>query len=146
MAVVQRVSMAHVSVDGAEVGRIEHGLVALVAVVGGDTADDVRWMSAKLLGLRIFRHGEKHFDLDVKQVGGSIMLVSNFTVSADTAQGRRPSLSRAADPVLAQRLFNALLDSLAPSGVPIATGVFGAEMLVNLRNDGPATFVLDSQS
>src|SRR5690606_24235582 len=98
IAVVQRVSSAKVVVDHQTVGEIGPGLCVLAAVIADDTPDDLAWMARKLVELRIFRNGEKHFDLDVKQIGGSVLLVSNFTVAAETAKGRRPSLSRAARP------------------------------------------------
>ena len=103
IAVVQRVTEAAVHVGPDTVGAIGAGLVVLVAVCGDDTATDVDWMAPKLVGLRIFRNGDKHFDLNVKQAGGSILLVSNFTVAAATCQGRRPRPRRPADAPSADR-------------------------------------------
>jgi D-tyrosyl-tRNA(Tyr) deacylase len=146
ITIVQRVSEAKVSVDGETVGAIGVGLVALVAVVKGDGERELEWTAAKLPALRIFRSedGSKHFDRDVKEVGGSILLVSNFTVSAATTKGRRPSLDRAADPATAQSLFARFVELVRAQGVPVETGRFAADMKVSLVNDGPATFVLDS--
>lgn len=144
IAVVQRVTEANVVVAGEVVGEIANGLVALVAVHATDTPTDVTWMANKLTALRIFRHGDKHFDLDVKQSNGSILLVSNFTVSAATRQGRRPSFDAAAPPEKGRELFDALVTAVRATGVPTATGVFGADMNVTIINDGPATFILDS--
>jgi D-tyrosyl-tRNA(Tyr) deacylase len=145
IAVVQRVSEASVSVGGRTVGRIASGLAALVAVHKTDSAADVTWTANKLSSLRIFRGGDKHFELDVKQVGGSVLLVSNFTVAAQTRQGRRPSFDEAADPETGRRLFDQLVEALRATGVPVQTGEFGADMLVSLANDGPVTVIVDSR-
>ena len=144
-AVVQRVSEARVTVAGRTVGEITGGLCALVAVRREDDAADVAWMAAKLIGLRIFRNGDKHFDRSVAETGGGILLVSNFTVAADTKKGRRPSLDYAAAPEQARELFDALVTAVKAAGVPVATGEFGGDMRVALVNDGPATFILDSR-
>lgn len=145
IAVVQRVIEAEVVVDGASVGRIGPGLVALVAIDAEDTADDVSWMAGKLATLRIFRNAEKHFDLSVAQIQGSILLVSNFTVAAETRHGRRPSFDQAAPPEIGRQLFEDLLRAVAEQGVSVATGQFGADMKVSLVNDGPATFIVNSK-
>jgi len=144
IAIVQRVSEASVSVDGDVVGRIGRGTVALVAVTKTDTNVEADWMAAKLVALRIFRANEKHFEADVTQVGGSILLISNFTVSAKTKKGRRPSLDAAAEPSRAQELFDYLVSAVRKLNVPVETGRFGADMRVSLTNEGPATFILDS--
>ena len=111
ITVVQRVSEAKVTVGGEVVGEIGPGLLALAAVVRGDTERDVEWMAAKLAVLRVFRSDGKHFDKDVKEIGGSILLVSNFTVAASTRQGRRPSLDRAAEPAVAEAVFVRLVEA-----------------------------------
>ncbi|MEA2735267.1 MAG: D-aminoacyl-tRNA deacylase [Humisphaera sp.] len=144
ITIVQRVSQASVTVDGAVVGDISSGLLALAAVVRGDTDKEIEWTAAKLAGLRIFRSDGKHFDKDVKEIGGSILLVSNFTVAASTRQGRRPSLDRAAEPAVAEAMFARLVEATRGQGVTVATGQFAADMKVALVNDGPATFILDS--
>ncbi len=144
IAVVQRVLSANVQVDGRVVGQVGPGLLALVAVTKTDAEADVAWMARKLVGLRIFRNNDKHFDLDVKQVDGSILLVSNFTVAAATRQGRRPGFDTAADPQTGRKWFDALVQATAALGVPVATGLFGADMKVELINDGPVTVLLDS--
>jgi D-tyrosyl-tRNA(Tyr) deacylase len=118
-------------------------------VVKGDTDRDIEWTASKLAGLRIFRSDDvppKHFDKDVREIGGSILLVSNFTVSASTAKGRRPSLDRAAEPAVAQVMFAQLVDAVRAQQVPVETGRFAADMKISLTNDGPATFVLDSST
>jgi D-aminoacyl-tRNA deacylase len=144
IAIVQRVTEARVEVDGQTVGAINHGLLVLAAIERRDSPNDVEWMANKLVGLRLFRSGEKHFDLDVKQVSGSILLVSNFTVSAQTNSGRRPSLDGAADPARARELFDALVQIVSGLGVPTATGQFGGDMRVHSVNEGPATFIVES--
>jgi D-tyrosyl-tRNA(Tyr) deacylase len=144
ICVVQRVSQASVTVEGNIVGQIGPGMLVLAAVQREDTSADIAWTAAKLAGLRIFRSGEKHFDLDVKQSGGSVLLVSNFTVAANTRYGRRPSLDGAASPEMGQKLFDELVKAVAASGVGVATGQFGADMKVELVNDGPTTFLVNS--
>lgn len=146
IAIVQRVTEARVTVDGNVVGEIGRGMVALAAVTKTDTPADADWMAQKLAGLRIFRAEGKHFEADVMQVGGGILLVSNFTVSAKTKRGRRPSLDAAAEPAKAQELFDYLVDALKKLNVPVATGQFGGDMRVSLVNEGPATFIVDSQA
>ena len=147
IAVVQRVLEAKVVVEGRAVGEIGQGLVVLASVEKDDTEADIEWTAAKLATLRIFRSqdGEKHFDQDVKQVGGAILLVSNFTVSGETKKGRRPSLERAAEPKRGRELFSFLVEAVKGQGVSVATGEFGADMKVSLTNDGPVTFVVNSK-
>ena len=146
IAVVQRVTQARVEVGGSVVGRIGLGLVALAAVHATDTPADVAWTAGKLAGLRIFRQGDKHFDIDVKQAGGSVLLVSNFTVAAQTRQGRRPSFDAAAPPEKGRDLFDALVEAVQAHGLNVETGTFGADMTVTIVNDGPATVIVDSSS
>jgi D-tyrosyl-tRNA(Tyr) deacylase len=145
ICVVQRVSEAKVVVDGQPVGLIGAGMLVLAAVQREDTAEDVRWTANKLVGLRIFRNADKHFDLDIKQAGGSILLVSNFTVAAATRQGRRPSFDAAAPPDVGRQLFDDLVTAVRALGVEVQTGQFQADMLVTLTNDGPATFIVNSR-
>ena len=147
IAVIQRVSSARVVVDHQTVGEVSTGLLVLAAIHHDDTPADLSWMARKILGLRIFPNAEKHFDLDVTQIpDGGLLLVSNFTVAAETTKGRRPSLDAAAAPDQANQLFEnfvTLTRSAAPT-IKIETGRFGASMQVSLTNDGPATFILDS--
>src|ERR1041385_5469385 len=140
IAVVQRVTSASVTVAGQTIGSIGHGLAALVAVHRDDGPDDVAWMAGKLASLRIFRRGDKHFDIDVRESGGAILLVSNFTVAGQTRRGRRPSFDLAAPGDVGQTLFAQLVNAVNAAGVTVATGSFGADMQVALVNDGPATF------
>ncbi|HYO10028.1 MAG TPA: D-aminoacyl-tRNA deacylase [Tepidisphaeraceae bacterium] len=148
ITIVQRVLEASVVVDGEIVGAIGPGLLALVAVVKGDTDKEIAWTAQKLAALRIFRDasGQKHFDRDLREAGGAILLVSNFTVSASTRQGRRPSLDRAAEPAVAQGMFARLVEAVRATGVAVETGRFAADMKVSLTNDGPATFILDTSA
>jgi D-tyrosyl-tRNA(Tyr) deacylase len=145
IGIIQKVKQARVTVDGNTVGEIGVGLTALVAVHSDDTGFDIQWMAQKLATIRIFPAGEKYFDQDIKAIGGSILLISNFTVAADTQSGRRPSLNLAAGPAVAAPLFEQLLAAVKATGIATATGQFGADMQVTLTNDGPVTFVLDSR-
>ena len=145
IAIIQRVTAAAVRVDGKIVGQIESGMLTLVSVTKTEGAEDVAWMVRKLTGLRIFRNADKHFDLDVTQADGKILLVSNFTVSAATRQGRRPSFDAAADPINGRKWFDALVEAVRATGIGVETGQFGADMRIELVNDGPATFILDSR-
>jgi len=146
IAVVQRVISGRVTVHGRVVGEIGDGLVALVSVERTDGEEQLRWIAEKLVGLRVFRSadGTKHFDQDVKQVSGSILLISNFTVAAATRKGRRPSLDGAADPETGRELFERFVTAVRSLEVPVATGEFGADMIVSIENDGPATFIVQS--
>src|SRR3954465_14111173 len=122
IAIVQRVLEARVDVAGESIGAIGPGLLVLASIVHDDTPAEAEWFAQKLIGLRIFRNGEKHFDQDVTQIGGSILLVSNFTAAADTRNGRRPSLIAAARPEVGEQLFNHLVESVKNLGVPVAIG------------------------
>ena len=147
IAVVQRVTEARVKVGGTIVGEIGAGLLALVSIVREDDAKDIEWMASKLTSLRIFRDvpGEKHFDRSVSEVGGAILLVSNFTVAADTKRGRRPSFDPAAAPEVGRVVFEQLVNAVRATGVTVATGEFGGDMRLSLVNDGPATFIVNSR-
>ena len=146
ISVIQRVREAKVIVDAEPVGAITHGMLVLAAVEKDDTPADVDWTANKLVALRIFPNADKSFDLDVKQSGGAILLVSNFTVAADTRKGRRPSLDNAASPDKGRELFDQLVTAVRNLGVPVQTGQFGADMQITLTNDGPVTFLLQSRS
>lgn len=148
IAVVQRVTEAAVRVAGEVVGQIGPGLLILAAVHRDDTPADVAWTAGKLAGLRVFpspTDADKAFDVDVRQAGGGVLLVSNFTVAADTRKGRRPSFDAAAPPDRGRELFDSLVEAVKAAGVPVQTGRFGADMRVSLVNDGPVTLLLDSQ-
>ncbi|HEY1686214.1 MAG TPA: D-aminoacyl-tRNA deacylase [Tepidisphaeraceae bacterium] len=142
IAVIQRVLEASVVVEGEIIGKIGPGLLVLAAIQPGDSEKQLAWMAGKITSLRIFRNGEKHFDVDVQQIGGEILLVSQFTLAADATQGRRPSFIGAAKPEEAELLFARFVEIVRATGVPTQTGKFAADMKVALMNDGPATFIL----
>lgn len=142
-AVIQRVSEASVSVEGACVGRVGPGLLALVAVQPQDSADTVARMLHKLLNYRVFSDASGRMNLSLSDVAGGLLLVSQFTLAAETRKGMRPGFSTAAAPEQARALFDALLQAARVAHPTVATGVFGADMQVSLVNDGPVTFVLD---
>ena len=144
ISILQRVLEARVEVERRVVGSIGPGMLVLAAVHKDDTDADVAWTAGKIAGLRIFRSGDKHFDIDIKESGGSVLLVSNFTIAGMTRKGRRPSFDLAAGGDLGRKLFDDLVRAVSAQGIPTATGVFGADMKVSLTNDGPATFILDS--
>jgi D-tyrosyl-tRNA(Tyr) deacylase len=144
-ALVQRVSEASVSVDGSVIGRIESGLLVYAGVCLGDTADDVEYLSGKIRFLRIFPDEAGKSNLDVVQAGGAILLVSNFTLAADTRQGRRPAFTTAAAPETAETLYTLMCTRLRESGLQVETGRFGAMMAVESVNHGPMNFLLDSR-
>ncbi len=145
IAVIQRVTQAKVTIAGRVAGEIDRGLAVLAAVVATDTEADLDWIAKKIAGLRVFPSEQGGYDLDVRQIGGKVLLVSNFTVAGDTSSGRRPGWSAAMNPDAAKPVFNRLLDRVLAQGVPVATGEFGAEMEVTLVNDGPLTVIVDSK-
>jgi D-tyrosyl-tRNA(Tyr) deacylase len=144
IAVVQRVTHARVVVADTVVGEIDRGLAVLVAVVRGDTTADIIKIADKLVALRVFPSAAGAYDQDVRQVGGSVLLVSNFTVAADVTGGRRPSFIEAMPPAEAKPKFEELEAALRQR-VPTATGTFGADMRVEIANDGPLTLIVDSR-
>ena len=144
--VVQRVSSASVSIAGRVAGQIGRGLLVFVGIETTDTADDGEWLAQKLVKLRIFDDRDEHVHLSVADVGGGILLISQFTLHASTQKGARPSFNQAARPEHAQPLYEQFIAQLtAALGRPVATGEFGAMMQVTLVNDGPVTLLLDSK-
>jgi D-aminoacyl-tRNA deacylase len=139
-AVVQRVTRAAVS-PGGEIGR---GLCVLVGVARGDGEEEAKRLAGRVARLRIFPDDEGRFDRSVSDVGGAVLVVSQFTLIADTAKGNRPSFTEAAAPVEAEPLYAGFCSELRALGIPVETGIFGATMEVELVNDGPATIVIDS--
>ncbi len=144
-AVLQRVSEAQVAVDAEVVGRISAGLVVLLAVASEDTHKDVAWMKRKILNLRIFSDEQGRLERSLSQVGGELLIVSQFTLYGDCRKGNRPSYTRSASPDQAQQLYRQLVDDLQADGVTVATGRFQSVMQVQLVNDGPVTVILDSK-
>ena len=142
--VLQRVAEARVEVDGEVTGAIGQGFLLLLAVGVGDSERDADYLINKTLSLRVFKDQHGKMNLSVQDVAGSILVVSQFTLYADVRQGRRPGFDRAAPPEKARELYEYFVRQLAASGVPVATGVFQAEMKVHLINDGPVTFIYDA--
>jgi D-aminoacyl-tRNA deacylase len=144
-AVVQRAASARVEVDGQTVGSIERGLVAFVGVGCGDAERDADYVADKLAGLRVFEDETGKMSRAVRDVGGGVLAISQFTVLGDVRRGLRPSFDQAMEPVEAQRLFERCVSRLASSGVSVATGRFRAMMRVVVDNDGPVTILIDSR-
>jgi len=143
-AVLQRVQYARVVVEGETVGEIGVGLLVLLGAGRDDSEEDVRYIARKVAELRIFSDAEGKFNLSLADVGGSILLVSQFTLYADTRKGRRPSFTDAAPPDIAEALVNRCAQLLREAGVHVEEGRFGAHMAVSLLNDGPVTIIIDS--
>lgn len=142
IALLQRVSSASVAVAQQDIARIRHGLLILVGIEATDSADNVSKMADKILHYRVFADAENKMNLDIKQVAGDILLVSQFTLAASTTKGRRPSFAKAAAPAISEPLFNALAQAISARYKPPQLGQFGANMQVSLCNDGPVTFSL----
>jgi D-aminoacyl-tRNA deacylase len=143
-AVIQRVSKASVTVDDQVAGAIGRGLLVLLGVGSADQQNDALLLAEKIAHLRIFSDAQGRFNLSVLDINGEVLAISQFTLYADTRRGRRPSFSDAARPEIAAPLVNSFVEALRGHGLLVASGVFGAHMLVDLQNDGPVTIVLDS--
>jgi D-tyrosyl-tRNA(Tyr) deacylase len=143
--VIQRVSEASVSVDGQVCGSIGRGLLVLLGVESGDTEADADFLVHKTLGLRVFPDADRKMNLSVSNVGGSLLVVSQFTLYGDCRKGMRPSYDRAATPDHARRLYEYFVEHVRAVGIPTETGVFQATMKVQLVNDGPVTLICDSK-
>lgn len=143
-AVVQRVDRASVTVDGQITGQVERGLLVLLGVAEGDTEKDLHYIVDKVCGLRVFEDAEGKMNLSVQDVGGSLLAVSQFTLCGDCRKGKRPSFDKAAKPDVANAFYEQFVAQCRAKGLPVATGVFRAHMLVELVNNGPVTILLDS--
>ena len=143
--VIQRVLRASVTADGVPAGKCGHGLLLLVGVVPTDTARDAEILAAKIAKMRIFTDENDKMNLSVLDIGGSVLAVSNFTLAADISHGNRPSFTGAAKPDLANPLYEHFCEALRAAGVPVETGVFGADMQIDTVCDGPVTIVADSE-
>jgi D-aminoacyl-tRNA deacylase len=143
-ALIQRVTSASVEVGGECVGRIEHGLLVFLGVQRGDTTERADAMAARLLAYRVFNDADGRMNLDVRAIRGSLLVVSQFTLAADTRKGLRPGFSEAAEPPLAKALYDRIVENLRGAHAPVACGIFAADMRVSLVNDGPVTFLLET--
>ncbi len=141
--VVQRVSRASVTIENQTVGAIERGLLVLVGFTAGDSVAQVAWMADKLIGLRIFEDEDGKMNRSVTDIGGALLIVSQFTLYGDASRGRRPSFIKAAGPEDAIPLYDAFVSAVRDRNVPVETGEFGAMMDVELVNDGPVTLVIE---
>ncbi len=143
-AVVQRVSRAAVMVKETQCGAIDQGLVVLLGISNSDRPADVTWLIDKVINLRIFADQQGKMNLSLQDIAGDMLIISQFTLYGDCRKGRRPGFSQAAPPEIAEPLYRQFVDGVAHSGIHTATGVFGADMAVDLVNDGPVTLLLDS--
>lgn len=143
--VIQRVTEASVTVGNKDIASIGKGIVILLGVAREDSAADANFLSDKITGLRIFEDQSGKMNLSLLDIHGEVLIVSQFTLVADTGRGRRPSFDPAAPPEEAERLYETFIAKVKEKGLKVATGVFQAEMLVHIHNDGPVTFVLDSR-
>jgi D-tyrosyl-tRNA(Tyr) deacylase len=141
--VLQRVSKASVAIDGRVAGAVGRGFCLLVGFTHGDTGAQVDWMAEKVAGLRLFADAEGKMNLGLAEVGGALLVISQFTLYGDASKGRRPSFIDAARPESAIPLYQAFLAALRARGVEVAAGEFGADMQVEIHNDGPVTLILD---
>ena len=145
--VIQRASEASVTVDGSITGAIKTGLLVFLGIEDADTNEDISWLSSKIVNLRIFNDADSVMNLSVKETGGDILLVSQFTLHANTKKGNRPSYSKASKPDIAIPMYEKMVRQIeSDMGKKIQTGIFGADMKVRLLNDGPVTIVIDSKN
>jgi D-tyrosyl-tRNA(Tyr) deacylase len=144
-ALLQRVNAAQVTVEGEVVGKIGHGLVVFIGVASEDTAEDLDYLLRKIVELRIFEDTEGKFNLSILDVSGELLLVSQFTLLANTRRGRRPGFTDAAPPEIAEILFNQFVEQTRTTGLKVETGRFQTHMHVEINNDGPVTIMIDSR-
>ena len=144
--VVQRVKYASVAVDGEIVGKINQGLMILIGAKKGDTEKDVEYCVDKAINLRIFTDENDKMNLSVKDINGELLLISQFTLYGDTSHGRRPSFTEAEEPIHANELYEFFIEKSKESGLKVEKGIFGADMKVELLNDGPVTLIIESKN
>ena len=144
-AVIQRVNNASVTINSAITGKIGRGLVVLLGIHADDTDKDLQWMADKTAALRIFEDNNGKMNLSLEDIGGEMLIISQFTLYGDCRKGRRPGYSNAAPPQIAEPLYHQFIEEIKRKQIQVATGTFGAAMAVNLVNDGPVTLLLDSQ-
>jgi D-aminoacyl-tRNA deacylase len=145
-ACIQRVRRASVSVAGEVCGHIDRGMLVLLGVATNDTEADAQWLAKKVAGLRIFEDGQQKMNLSLADVGGSMLIVSQFTLLGDCRRGRRPDFTAAAPPEMAERLYEIFVAAVAAENIPVATGRFRTDMQIELVNDGPVTLIADRQA
>jgi len=146
-AVIQRVTKATVTIEGNINGQIGNGLLVLIGIEDADNDDDIKWLSGKIVDLRIFNDGDGVMNISVKDIGGNILLISQFTLHASTKKGNRPSYIKASKPATAIPIYERMISQLSVDlGREIQTGIFGADMKVELLNDGPVTIVIDTKN
>jgi D-aminoacyl-tRNA deacylase len=145
-AVIQRVSQASVTVQGEVVGAIGPGFVVLLGITHADTTAEADWLADKIAGLRLFEDADGKMNASLADVGGALLVVSQFTLYGDARKGRRPSFTEAARPEQAEPLFDYMVRRLRDRGFTVATGVFGAHMAVDIHNDGPVTLLLEREN
>lgn len=143
-AVIQRVKRASVTIEGKKYSEINQGYLVLLGITHNDSEKDIKYLKDKILNLRIFSNSEGKFDYSIKDIKGEILIVSQFTLYADSRKGRRPDFTQAAKPEIAKKLYLEFIEEIKKENIPVKTGVFGAEMEVELINDGPVTIILDS--
>ena len=142
--VIQRVKNASVTVDNDIIGQIDHGFLVLIGITSSDTKEIADAMVKKLINLRIFKDNQDKMNLSIKDIGGSLLLISQFTLYADCSHGNRPGFTDAAKPDYANELYEYIIEECKKYDAPVETGSFGADMKVSLLNDGPVTIILDS--
>ena len=145
-AVVQRVTNADVKIDGRVNGKIDNGLLVLLGVGNGDTEEDMKYIADKIIKLRIFRDENDKMNLSLEDVGGSMLVISQFTLYGDCSHGRRPYFGNAMEPVSANEMYEKFVAYIRERGIHTETGEFGADMKVSLTNDGPVTIILESKN
>lgn len=144
-SVIQRVKSAQVAVDGKVIGKIEKGLLVLLGVCDDDTEKDMKWIADKIAGLRIFTDENDKMNLSLEDIGGGVLVVSQFTLYGDCRKGRRPNFMSAGKPEFAEAMYNKFTEYMKGVIGTVETGEFGADMLVSLENDGPVTLIIDSK-
>lgn len=143
-AILQRVSQAHVSVDGSIVGQIQQGIVVLLGIAPDDTPMRADWLAGKIVSLRLFPDQEGKMNISLVDIQGQLLVISQFTLYGECQKGRRPSFTKAASPEIAEPLYQYFLDACRMLGIQTEAGIFGASMQVSLVNDGPVTLILDT--
>lgn len=143
-AVLQRVKSASVSIDGSEISRINRGILVLLGITDTDTDEDIEYICQKTVNMRIFEDNEGKMNLSLNDIGGAVLLVSQFTLYGDARKGRRPSFIKAAQPEISIPIYEKTKEWFVKNGIEVKFGQFGADMLVNIENDGPCTILLES--